>query len=85
MRYFILILSLILTSTSLISAQEQTPYDIALERILEAEASGATYLSLSYLGLPELPSEIGNLPNLTHFNVSNNEFPYSLHRDMRIK
>ena len=66
-------------------AQEQTPYDIALERILEAEASGATYLSLSYLGLPELPSEIGNLPNLTHFNVSNNEFPYSLHRDMRIK
>lgn len=73
MRYFILILSLILTSTSLISAQEQTPYDIALERILEAEASGATELDLSELGLTDLPPQVWSLTNLENLNLFGNE------------
>ncbi|GAB5493666.1 MAG: hypothetical protein Phog2KO_38810 [Phototrophicaceae bacterium] len=72
MRYFILILSLLLT-ISPISAQEQTPYDIALARILEAEASGATELDLSELGLTELPPEIGNLANLETLRLYRNE------------
>lgn len=73
MRYFILILSLILTSTSLVSAQEQTPYDIALERILDAEASGAIRLDLSSLELTDIPPEIGNLTELEMLFLLNNQ------------
>jgi internalin A len=57
------------------SAQDttQTPYEIALQRIEEAEADGATSLDLSSLGLTELPPEIGNLTNLQHLFLNFNQ------------
>ena len=52
--------------TGLVSAQEDalTPYEVALERIAEAEVSGATELDLTYMNMGDLPPEIGNLSNL---------------------
>lgn len=72
MRFWIVTIMLLLT-TGLLQAQEQTPYEIALERILEAERTGATILYLAQLRLTELPPEIGNLVNLQSLNLSNNE------------
>ena len=65
MRVYLIIL-LCFVFTGLVSAQvdELTPYEVALERIAEAEESGATVLDLSNIGLTELPPEIGNLNNL---------------------
>jgi hypothetical protein len=46
-------------------AQEaQTPYKIALERIAEAEANGATGLMLARLGLTELSTRNRQLEQL---------------------
>lgn len=75
MRYKLTILFLCFIVTGIISAQdsELTPYEIALERIQQAEASGATGLYLSFLALPELPSEIGNLSSLEFLDLSNNQ------------
>lgn len=56
-------------------AQDETPtpYDIALQRIEEARVSGATYFELNYLGLTELPPEIGQLENLETLRVEGNQ------------
>jgi internalin A len=53
-------------------AQEQTPYEIALERIEAARESGATELFLE-LWLTELPPEIGQLINLQVLYLSDNQ------------
>ena len=59
---------------ALVSAQEDelTPYEIALKRITEAEASGATVLNLSDMRLTKLSSEIGNLQNLQVLHLQSN-------------
>jgi Leucine Rich Repeat (LRR) protein len=48
-------------------------YEIALQRIEEARLSGATELDLSYLGLTEIPPEIGQLTNLQSLFLYNNQ------------
>jgi internalin A len=59
----LLLLALLLCST--VTAQDsQTAYEIALEMIREAEASGARELDLSDLELETVPPEIGALINL---------------------
>jgi Leucine-rich repeat (LRR) protein len=74
MRYiFSLLLCLSLTSFALAQENEQTPYEIALQRIEEAEASGASSLSLYNLDLIGLPPEIGNLTRLQSLNLSYNQ------------
>ncbi|MCA9889510.1 MAG: hypothetical protein KC546_14115, partial [Anaerolineae bacterium] len=76
----LLILILLLTS-GLVAAQEQSPYDIALERIEAARDSSATSLDLSYLGLKTLPSELFELSELTDLYLSHNrlsELPYEI-------
>jgi len=61
----LLFLTIALMMGTAVHAQgEQTPYEIALARILEAEATGATELNLTFLHLTDLPPEIGNLTNL---------------------
>ena len=66
-------LLLILLLTGITQAQEQTPYEIALERILEAERTGATELDLSGLGLSELPPELWELSELHYLNLWDNK------------
>ncbi|MEO1255813.1 MAG: hypothetical protein AAFY41_13170 [Bacteroidota bacterium] len=63
MRYWLIVVVLLLSGIIQTQAQDD-PYQIALERITEAEETGATILYLSALGLTELPPEIGNLTNL---------------------
>jgi internalin A len=70
---FISTLFICLLLCGLISAQEnQTPYEIALERIEEAEASGTKVLNLSNMNLAELPPEIGNLSVLEDLSLYGN-------------
>jgi Leucine-rich repeat (LRR) protein len=58
----------------MVSAQdEQTPDEVALERILEAEQTQTVALDLSNLSLTELPPEIGQLGVLRSLNLSNNQ------------
>src|SRR5688572_20294954 len=65
MRKLYLLLTLFCFAMPIFAQEDSpTPYEIALQRIQEAEASGATFLSLTSLGLTELPPEIGNLTNL---------------------
>jgi Leucine-rich repeat (LRR) protein len=59
-----------------------TPYEIALQRIEEARISGATRLDLAYLGLSELPPEIGQLVNLRRLYLNNN---YMRHLPIEIR
>jgi Leucine-rich repeat (LRR) protein len=72
-RIVLLALLFCLTLPSLAQENSQTPYEIALQYIAEAEASGATELDLSGLGLTELPPEIGNLIHLAELDLSNNQ------------
>src|SRR5690349_17444429 len=65
MKQFFLLLVAFLFCGLIAAQDEQNPYEIALERIRKAEASGATFLDLSRLGLTELPPEIGRLQSLT--------------------
>jgi hypothetical protein len=58
--------------TSRASAQEDTAYQTALQRIRDAQASGATVLDLSNLALGELPPEISNLANLRELYLHDN-------------
>src|SRR6266853_470089 len=55
------------------SAPEQTPEEIAEERIREALASGAGNLDLSSLGLRVLPESIGQLGSLQELHLGNNQ------------
>jgi hypothetical protein len=74
MRKLLLSLILCLLCMGFVSAQEnQTPYEIALQRIEEAEESGATELDLSVLGLTTLPPEIGNLSSLRTLSINSNQ------------
>ncbi|MCA9893397.1 MAG: hypothetical protein KC615_10465, partial [Anaerolineae bacterium] len=67
----LLILALLLTS-GLTTAQQQSGYDIALERIEAARASGATSLDLNGLGLDTLPPELFQLSHLTYLGLGDN-------------
>jgi hypothetical protein len=59
MKNLILLLCLLVfTHISLAQDETQTPYGIALERILEADRIGATTLDLTGLGLTELPLKL---------------------------
>jgi internalin A len=69
----LLALLLCLSLPSLAQDNSPTPYEIALQRIEEEEASGATELDLHGLGLTELPPEIGNLTRLEILALGNNE------------
>jgi Leucine-rich repeat (LRR) protein len=73
MRKLALLLVLLLFSLpSIAQEDEPTPYEIALQRIQEAEASRTIHLNLSELGLTELPPEIGNLAYLQDLLLSYN-------------
>jgi internalin A len=50
-----------------------TPYEIALQRIEAARERNATELDLAYLGLTELPPEIGQLSNLILLMANTNQ------------
>jgi hypothetical protein len=59
----------------LVTAQEtSTPSEIAVQRIQEAQASAATFLDLSSLGLSEVPPEIANLSKLQILLLGGNQF-----------
>lgn len=58
---------------SIAQDEAQTPYDIALKKILEAEQTGTDVLWLSETGLTELPPEIGNLTSLKFLHLENNQ------------
>lgn len=65
MRRLLIVLSIFWLMNMFVSAQDDlSPYEVALERIAQADASGAIVLNLNYLGLSEIPPEIVNLPNL---------------------
>lgn len=66
MRRLLVVLTLFWLMNNLVSAQDVTssPYEIALERIAEADARGELVLNLANMGLSEIPPEIGNLTNL---------------------
>jgi Leucine-rich repeat (LRR) protein len=74
MMRLLAVLLLCFLIVEMVSAQDfQTPYEIALERIEEAESSGATDLVLSGLGLTELPPEIGGLSKLERLYLQHNQ------------
>jgi Leucine-rich repeat (LRR) protein len=75
MRYvmLILILGLFLLPTLAQDESSLTPYEIALQRIEVARVNEATSLYLGFMGLTELPPEIGNLTNLQRLNIFNNQ------------
>jgi Leucine-rich repeat (LRR) protein len=74
MRRILIAICLLFAMACLSLAQEetQTPYEIALERILEAERTGVARVDLAHLQLTELPPEIGNLNNLQELYLYNN-------------
>jgi Leucine-rich repeat (LRR) protein len=74
MKKILFILGCLLISPLTLAQDDAlTPYEIALERILEAERTGATYLDLSGLQLTKLPPEIGNLTLITRLHLSDNQ------------
>lgn len=72
MQQFLLCLVLFCVLTSTTFAQQQTPCEIALERIELAQRTSWRSLDLSRLQLTELPPEIGNLANLQDLYLYNN-------------
>jgi internalin A len=70
-RILFLALLFCLTLPSLAQDNTQTPYEIALERIEEAELIHASRLSFSGLGLTEIPPKTWYL-QLTELNLENN-------------
>jgi Leucine-rich repeat (LRR) protein len=74
MRKTFLLLCFLLLITGHSFAQEyQTGYEIALELIEAAERDGASILELNYLGLTEVPPEIGRLSNLQELYLYGNQ------------
>lgn len=72
MQKLLLILTL-LCFTGIIHAQEtQTPYEVALERIEEANKAESTELNLEWLGLTDLPLELWELSHLQQLNLNGN-------------
>jgi Leucine-rich repeat (LRR) protein len=69
----ILLLLALFFCLSLPNLAQEDPYQIALQRIQEAEASGATTLDLTGLGLTEVPPELANLSNLQQLGLSSNQ------------
>lgn len=72
-----MLLAFIISTVPILDTQDaddiaDEAYEIALAEIREAEETGATWLQLSYLGLTELPPEIGNLPNLRWLYLQGN-------------
>jgi Leucine-rich repeat (LRR) protein len=72
-RLIFLALLFCLTLPNLAQENNPTPYEIAMTQIRDAEASGATRLSFSGLGLRELPPEIGKLRQLLQLVLDNNQ------------
>jgi hypothetical protein len=72
-RFSLLFILLLFVLPSFAQEEEQTPYEIALQRIEEARVSGADVLNLNGLGLTELPPEIGSLINLHRLYLINNQ------------
>lgn len=70
--YLSIVLCFIFVKIGQAQEDELTPYEIALKRITEAEASGATVLNLSDMRLTKLSSEIGNLQNLQVLHLQSN-------------
>ncbi|GAB5492294.1 MAG: hypothetical protein Phog2KO_25090 [Phototrophicaceae bacterium] len=73
MRYFILILTLILTSTSLISAQEHISYEELRDRIYRTEASGRVRLTFDYERLFVLPASIDYASSFEILELNHNQ------------
>jgi internalin A len=65
-------LLIVLLFVGIASAQE-SPYEIALQRIEEAEARGARELDLCCLGLTELPSELFTLSSVEYLYLQRNQ------------
>jgi internalin A len=72
MRWILLLLLLLCLTLPLHAQDNPTGYDIALQRIEEAAASGATELFLRRLRLTQLPPEVMQLNNLQVLNLSDN-------------
>jgi Leucine-rich repeat (LRR) protein len=72
-RILFLALLFCLTLPSLAQDDYPTSYEIALQRIEEARATGTIVLTLANLGLLEIPPEIGNLSNLEYLDLSFNQ------------
>jgi hypothetical protein len=71
MRKFLSALLLFLLACGVVSAQEEeTAYEIALERIEEAQATNADTLIIGVRGLRELPPEIGSLSQLRYLTIA---------------
>src|SRR5688572_29651258 len=72
MRFYVSLLFSFLFAAVALAQDTPTPYEIALQRIEEAEATGAIYFTLGFAGLTEIPPEIGNLINLQILDLSYN-------------
>ncbi|MEO1288461.1 MAG: leucine-rich repeat domain-containing protein [Chloroflexota bacterium] len=72
MKLLVAFLVVTLSLISLEAQDEATGYEIALERIMEADETNAKELNLVGLGLTELPIEIGRLSNLERLYIGTN-------------
>jgi Leucine-rich repeat (LRR) protein len=74
MRRLLVLCLLCLMTVAPLSAQDDDPYTIALQRIEEARESGAiVLLDLSVLNLTTVPHEIGQLSNLQRLDLGSNQ------------
>ena len=53
--------------------EKKIPYEKALAKIKDAKKTGATELDLMWLKLTNIPSEIGQLTNLSHLFLNSNQ------------